>query len=163
MRWESSSLMEAAGRGWLKGGLAGGQISPSITGVLVGRFLAKWKKKRSWLILLDRSLWTPTPLEMHGGKVGSGIHERFCSWVVVNQLLSRCGGWCWHNTSTRTTWWGWSLLSEEKTPVGAGQGAGCGASREQLLVCICAERGGSLGHATGGWLFLVAVPGTPCG
>lgn len=43
-----------------------------------GVFSSKTAKK-SWLLVLDCSLWPLTPLEMHGGKVSSGRREWFCS------------------------------------------------------------------------------------
>lgn len=97
---------------------------------------------------MDRGLWTLNPREMRGGKLSSGIRECSCSCVAVNQLLWRSTGWCWHETGTRATWWGWCSLSQEITPVDAGQGAGRGASREQVLAYCCAQQGASLEHAT---------------
>lgn len=112
-----------------------------------GVFSRKMTKK-SGLLLMGRALWTLDPLDVCGGKLSSGVCECSGSCMAANQLLWHSTGWCWHETGTRATWWGWCSLSQEKTPVDAGWGAGQGASREQILACCCAERGASLEHAT---------------
>ena len=118
-----------------------------------GVFSSKVAEK-SWLLLLDSSLWTLTPLKMHGGKVGSGIHQCFWSWMVVNKLLWHCTRWCWDEAGTSATQWGWCLPAMSRCWCEAVPN---GKPAWDMPPAIQGD------PQRGGCLFLVVVPGTPCG